>query len=320
MKANMIIFISLIIGFWNTYESLSQPNPNTDNTQLIHQLHQEIAQKYNEPSCQYLKSISDDQLVKVVKKDTALGIDMGFYLLPGCWSSAAEGLKGPDGTIVQDYPMTSSAKNLSSFDCQGTEKLDAQSIIDEYYASVILPEILKVRKEVKNYYTDKSITSQYKKNFTALYPCSAEPVHFETRLIEHGATNGQRGLTMFYFMVFHATHGYVLHSSKHELRSKPENFERDKKDYLFAVSQAEYTPEYISKAHQIQRESPQDIWYRYNEQLVNNEFFRYRHYDPVKTKEFRPWRQHRCGGHDDYLQQLDTNYVSKDYIEYDPKN
>lgn len=317
MKANMIIFLSLIIGFWNTYESLSQSNSNSDN---ILQLNQEIAQKYNAPRCQYLKTINNDPFVKVVKKDTVLGIDMGYYLLPKSWSSTYSALKGPDGTIVKDYPMTSRAKTLSSFDCRGTERLDAQSIIDEYYASVILPAMMKERKELKNYYCDESITHQYKKNFTALYPCSAPPVYFETRLIEHGAAKGQRGLSIFHFKVFRSTYGYVLHYTKSELKAKTENFERDKKDYLFAVAQAEYTPEYISKAHQIQRDNPQDIWYQYNEQLVNNEFYRYRNFDPVKAKEIRPWRRHHCGGHEDYIDQLDSNYISKDYIEYDPKN
>lgn len=321
MKANTIIFLSVLISFWHTYQSLSQTNSGSDNTRLIHELYQDIAQKYNEPSCQYLKSIGNDSLVKVIKKDTALGIDMGAYLLPDGWNSTAEGLKGPDGTTVKDYPMISSAQVISSFDCQGTEKLDAQYILNEYYKKEILAEMAKTKIEVQDFSTDETINQQYKKNFLSLFPCSAPPLHFETRLIEHKGSQGQKGLTMLHFMAFRSGYGYVLHYTQHELTAKPENFERDKKNYLFAVAHAEYTPEYISKTHQIQRASPQDIWYQYNQQLVNNAFYSYRDYDydPYKRKEFRPWRRHHCGQHEQFIDQLDSTYLSKDYIEYDPK-
>jgi hypothetical protein len=324
MKANVIIFLSVLISFWHTYQSLSQSNSTADPTRIINQLHQEIAQKSSEPSCNYLKSIGHDSLIKVIKKDTALGIDMGYYLLPEGWGSTSEGLKGPDGTLVRDHPMISKAQTFSSFECQGTEKLDAQHVLNEYYKEQILAEMAKTKVEVQDFSTDETINQQYQKNFQVLFPCSAMPVHFETRLVEHSESNGQKGLTMFHFMVFRPVYGYgfVLHYTKHELSAKPENFERDKKNYLYAVAHAEYTPEYISKCHQIQRANPQDIWYQYNQQLVNNEFWHYRDYDydPYKRKEFRPWRRHHCGEHADYIDQLDSTYLSNDDPLYDPKN
>jgi hypothetical protein len=322
MKANMIIFLSLVISFWNTYQSLSQSNSDPDHSRIINQLHQEIAQKYYEPSCQYQKSIGSDSLVKVIKRDTVLDMDMGYYLLPDGWSSTYDGLRGPDSTIVKDYPMVSKAQVISSFYCQGTEKLDAQHILNEYYKEELLADMVKTKVEVKDFLTDETINQQYQKNFLALFPCSAPPVHFETRLIEHQESTGQKGLTLLHFMVFRSEYGYVLHYTKHELRAKAEQFERDKKDYLYAVAHAEYTAEYVSKSHQIQRGSPQDVWYQYNQQLVHKENFRYRNYDydPVREKEFRPWRRHDCGPHADYINQLDSTYLSKDDIIYDPKN
>lgn len=320
MKANMIIFLSILISFWNTYTSLSQSHSDSDNTGQIHQLHREIAKKYVEPGCNYLKSVKTDSLIKVIKKDTILGIDMGSYVLPSSWRSTQNGLAGPDGTRVKDHHMVSEV--ISYSDCKGSPKLDAQAIIKDYLKENILTELRKDSTIVRSIYPDISITEQYQKNFTALYPCSAPPVHFETQLVESTDLSGYKRLTMLHFMVYKSTYAFVLHFSKHELTARPEYYKRDKRDYLYGIAHSAYTPEYISKAHQIQRENPQDLWFQYNEQLVSNKLFDYRDYSfkPDEIHEIYLWKRHDCGKHDEYINYLDTTRLSKNNIYYDPQN
>lgn len=70
MKANMIIFLSLMISFWNTYNSLNQPTSNPENSQLIHEIHYEMTQKHFKPSCNVQRTIASDSMITVKNKES----------------------------------------------------------------------------------------------------------------------------------------------------------------------------------------------------------------------------------------------------------
>lgn len=312
MKTNILIYFNVLFSLFYACSSTACQSQLSARPQLIDN---QCFDFFYTKECQtaYL-SVECDQagLSKVVKKDTALGINMGYYLLPDCWSSSKNGLQGPDSTTVTDYPIISKPQLQADFGA--TELLGYQAIVDECIKEDILKELLKNKSRITHINPNEAIKERYQKNFSILFPCSAPPAHFNIKVIEHIDKKGNPGLSVLYFMVFKSKYGNVLHYFKSELTAKAENYEQDKKDYLYALAQIEYFPEYVQHVQQIQRESTQDVWFQYNNQLLANLTHQYWNIPEYpENGKYRPWKSNRFGAHDEYLEQF-----SDEDSYYDP--
>ncbi len=308
MKTYLIIYFSLFLGVFGSHNPTPKCSflPSEASTfrcdeKKLNCQHQE-AHLHN---C--LVSCSENDLQKIVKKDTMLDIDMGYFPLPSCWSSIENGLQGPDSTIAIHGPLVYTAKLKTNY--EATELLGHQAIVDNCIKEEIIPELFKTKSRIKNISFNEELAKRYQEHFSNLYPCSTLPVYFKVAILEDEDLKGKPGLSVLHFMIFEYAHGYVLHYSKNSLSAQLTNYERDKKDYLHALAHAEYFPEYVQKVREVQRQSTQDSWHQYNNQLLAN--LSYRHWrtpwEPGSEGDYRPWRRSRFGEHEKYLQYFNSN-------------
>lgn len=158
-----------------------------------------------------------------------------YMPLPADWTVTDNGIEGPDGTMLQEFPGGSfgwQQRQISSIDQIIQE--DVSQLIQrngaQYLRTIDLPEVAQRDERLGNQYWSPNTARQtYQAKGVEIRDADGKPVLL---VVHHTQTHGPYGV---------AHNGYYLHA----LTSTDERYESDKQTALFALTNQQSHPEAV---------------------------------------------------------------------------
>jgi len=260
MKLTTLLFIGIVLSFstacgqsynQNGYGEAARP-ANYGNVQYA---------AYNGSAGSPVQQAGNNgDVVMHPLRDSQTGMIIGHYPLPSNWKITGKAWTGPGESQVQ-------ARNGGVF---SNLQRQVQSV-DQIIREDLLPQLQQGGYQVINTINLPTVAQKDQQQMAQFWSSVPNRKIHESKGVEYRTNNGFQGIVIIHFNKSITQHGSVVTYTMHILHAKAKQYEKAKKDVIYALSNSKLNPQYVAVFNRKEQQKSQASWSAHRQRMADNQ-------------------------------------------------